>query len=69
MKDDSVLDIKFRFDDKFQLSEVGTVAITGFAAELLALVVKKRNGFFGVLIPLTEGEVQFLALTNKNAVA
>eukprot|EP00703_Trepomonas_sp_PC1_P003597 JAP93009.1 hypothetical protein TPC1_14867 [Trepomonas sp. PC1] len=67
-KDDSQLEMAFRFDQQLQLSDVSSKAVTGAAAELLAVIIKKRNGFFAQLVPFTEGEVQFMLQMNKNAV-
>ncbi|CAL6087330.1 Conserved_hypothetical protein [Hexamita inflata] len=67
--DKTTLEIIYKFDLSWQLSDVKTIAITGCAAELLGLVTKKRSqSFFSDLIPLTEGEMKVMMFTNKAGV-
>ncbi|KAH0571367.1 hypothetical protein SS50377_27668 [Spironucleus salmonicida] len=62
-QDDSELDIQFRLNPETQaLSDAKVIAITGYAAEVLGLIVKKRvPGFFADVVPFTQGEISILS--------
>lgn len=65
-EDDSQLDIQFRFSIDQELVDVLVAGITGYASELLAIVVKDRkSSLFAEIIPLTESERKVLMTQRK----